>query len=128
MNGLGDLTGLREKKISEPGLSIILTKQLGVGAIFAADMQHKSKAEWVYEAIESMLVSNRFASELATDFGVRSCTDITGFGLAGHLLEMIGPGIGVEIELDKIPCLSGSLEVINGLKIRSSLHDANKSV
>ena len=126
VNGLGDLTGLREKKISEPGLSIILTKQLGVGAIFAADMQHKSKAEWVYEAIESMLVSNRFASELATDFGVSSCTDITGFGLAGHLLEMIGPGVGVEIELDKIPCLSGSLEVINGLKIRSSLHDANK--
>ena len=59
------------------------------------------------EAVESMLVSNRLASELATDFGVRSCTDITGFGLAGHLLEMIGPGVGVEVELDKIPMPSG---------------------
>ena len=61
---------IERKKIIEPGLSIVLTKQLGVGAIFAADMQHKSKAEWVHEGIESMLISNRFASELATDFGV----------------------------------------------------------
>ena len=126
VNGLGALNRLREKKINESGLAIVLTKRLGVGAIFAADMQHKSKADWVYDAVESMLVSNRLASELATDFGVRSCTDITGFGLAGHLLEMIGPGVGVEVELDKIPCLPGSLEVINGLKIRSSLHEANK--
>ncbi len=126
VNGLAEPNRLREKKVIEPGLAIVLTKQLGVGAIFAADMQHKSKAEWVHEAIKSMLVSNRLASELATDFGVRSCTDITGFGLAGHLLEMIGPGVGVEVDLDKIPCLPGSLEVINGLKIRSSLHDANK--
>ena len=54
VNGIGEPNRLREKKIIEPGLSIVLTKQLGVGAIFAADMQHKSKAEFADLLMQNM--------------------------------------------------------------------------
>jgi selenide, water dikinase len=70
---------------------LILTKPLGTGVILAADMRGDSKGEWVSGAIESMITSNKPASDLlqTEDFQCSGCTDVTGFGLMGHLLEMM---------------------------------------
>lgn len=70
---------------------LILTKPLGTGVILAADMRGDSKGEWVSGAVESMITSNKLASDLlqTEDFQCSGCTDVTGFGLMGHLLEMM---------------------------------------
>lgn len=70
---------------------LILTKPLGTGVILAADMRAESKGQWVSEAIQSMITSNKLAAELLQnqDFQCTGCTDVTGFGLMGHLLEMM---------------------------------------
>jgi selenide, water dikinase len=70
---------------------LILTKPLGTGVILAADMRAEAKGDWVSLAIESMLLSNRAAAELLQKEGFHcsGCTDVTGFGFMGHLLEMM---------------------------------------
>jgi selenide, water dikinase len=74
---------------------------LGTGALFAAEMRAKAKGQHVQEAIESMLQSSFKASLVARNFdGVHACTDVTGFGLIGHLLEMLMANL--ESELDDI--------------------------
>jgi selenide, water dikinase len=82
------------------GDKIILTKPLGTGALFAADMRAKCKGSSMLEAIQSMQQSNGPASQVAASMNeaatasgdtapIHSCTDCTGFGLIGHLLEML---------------------------------------
>ncbi len=104
---------------------LILTKPIGTGTILAAEMRSKAKGRWIDEAIESMLVSNRKASEIFFDFGIEACTDITGFGLIGHLLEMLANNnLAIELNLESIPILTGAIETIQQ-GIYSSLHPAN---
>ena len=75
-----------------------------------------------------MAISNREASSILSDLGATACTDITGFGLAGHLLEMLTKdGTEVALTLDDIPILGGSLESLDQ-KIFSSLHADNRAV
>ena len=89
------------------GDALILTKPLGTGIVLAADMRSKAKSRWVEAAIASMLTSNRNAA-LALNKEKYQCsalTDVTGFGLVGHLLEMIKGSqgeIGVEIMIDEV--------------------------
>jgi selenide, water dikinase len=70
---------------------LILTKALGTGVILAADMRAEAKGHWVSSAIESMTLSNKAAAELLQREGFQcsGCTDVTGFGFMGHLLEMM---------------------------------------
>jgi selenium donor protein len=97
---VNDPCALLRKRGGKIGDKIVLTKAIGTGAIFAADMRAKCQGEFVEEAIDSMTTSNRSASRIAMnlidarrkkgqDVGIHSCTDITGFGLCGHLLEML---------------------------------------
>ena len=73
-------------------------------------------------------VSNRAAGELFRDFGVTACTDITGFGFAGHLLEMLdGSNVSASIDAKSIPLYEGFAEVTAG-GIVSSLHRDNAKV
>jgi selenium donor protein len=78
-----------QKGPTSAGQYIILTKPLGTGVIMAADMRALSKGIWVKEAISSMLLSNKKAAEVLQSFGCKACTDVTGFGLIGHLIEML---------------------------------------
>ena len=67
----------------------MLTKPLGTGIVLAAHMRGKARAEWLQAALASMRMSNAAASQILREYGTTACTDVTGFGLAGHLLEML---------------------------------------
>ena len=106
------------------GDKLILTKPLGTGVLFAAHMQLLADGRQIAAAIDSMLASNAAAAELALAHGAGACTDITGFGLLGHLLEMLGERSGASLQLGSLPLLPGALEHLRR-GIRSSMHVAN---
>jgi selenide,water dikinase len=72
-----------------PGERLILTKPLGTGVLFFADMRGRARGEWMEAAVASMLRSNAAAAGVARAHGATACTDVSGFGLAGHLGEML---------------------------------------
>ena len=125
VNGLIDKEKILRKGGMNPGDQLILTKGLGTGTIFAADMQQKARGRWVESAIQSMLSSNRVAAEIIFNHDATACTDITGFGLLGHMVEMIKASeVDVEIFLSSIPIINGALDTM-AMGIFSSLQPAN---
>lgn len=128
VNGLADEAKLLTKGGLQAGDVLILTKALGTGALFAADMRGQAKGVWIKSAIETMLVSNQKASEVLFSHGVKACTDVTGFGLAGHLLEMLQASrCRAKLDLDNLPVLDGALELM-AKGFFSSLHEQNKQI
>lgn len=94
-----------------PGDVLYLTKPLGTGTIVSGVRQGKTRPEWLTGATDSMLRLNRHAMHIARAAGVRAATDITGFGLLGHLWEMASrSGVAVEVEAGAVPLLDGALE------------------
>lgn len=125
VQGLGFREQLLRKGGMQPGDRLILTKPLGTGTLFAADMRRKAKGVWIESAIESMLVSNQAAAEIVHRHGATACTDVTGFGLLGHLVEMLkASNASAEIDFDQISLLPGAAETIRA-GILSSLHPDN---
>ena len=123
VNGLCD-TALRKAGAAE-GDRLLLTKPLGTGVIFAADMRAEAPSETVRAALDSMLESNAAAARIFRDSGATSCTDVTGFGLLGHLVEMLrAGGADAELDLAAIPRLPGT-DALLERGLRSSLHAAN---
>jgi selenide,water dikinase len=109
-----------------PGDALFLTKPLGTGVIFHADMHGRARGPWLQSAFEVMLRTNRAAALVAIDSGVSGMTDITGFGLAGHLSEMLlASGVAADIELASLPLLPGALELLQ-LGQRSTFHQENE--
>jgi selenide,water dikinase len=108
-----------------PGDVLILTKPIGTGTLFAAHARLAAKGRWIDAALTSMVVSNRLGALCLREFGATACTDLTGFGLLGHLVEMTRPsGVDAELNLSALPLLDGAEEcVANG--IVSSLQVAN---
>jgi selenide,water dikinase len=90
---------------------IALTKAVGTGVLATATKAGLESPE-AAEALErSICALNRVASEVALRHGVRACTDVTGFGLAGHLMEMArASGRRVRLFSDRVPLLEGVLE------------------
>ncbi|QCS48554.1 selenide, water dikinase SelD [Picosynechococcus sp. PCC 11901] len=112
-NGLLQKDAIWRKTELKQGQVLILTKPLGTGTLFAAEMQGKTKGHWIDGVIASMEQSNKTAAEILRKYGATACTDVTGFGLAGHLLEMLQPsGLGAEIHLDQLPILEGARETL----------------
>jgi selenide,water dikinase len=107
---------------------IILTKPIGTGVIMAANMRLLAKGAWVYAALQHMQVSNQAAGKCLVKYGATACTDVTGFGLAGHLVEMLR-ACAIRctgfVELDKIPLLDGALACVVEKKVLSSLYRDN---
>ena len=90
--------------------ALVLTRPLGTGILFAAAMRARAKAPWVAMALSEMSRSNRAAGELLLAYGVTAMTDITGFGLAGHLGEMlVASGASATIDLASVPLYEGVL-------------------
>lgn len=110
------------KSAVKSGDVLILTKPLGTGLILAADMQAKAPAVATDAAFDSMLISNEAASVAMQSRGVSAATDITGFGLIGHLLEMIGSqDLCAVLTLDDIPLIDGALS-LSAAGFRSTLY------
>ncbi|MFG6103626.1 selenide, water dikinase SelD [Leptothoe sp. EHU-05/26/07-4] len=96
------------KQNLRPGLGLILTKPLGTGVLFAADMQRAAKGRWIEAAVATMVQSNQTAAKCFQKHGVVACTDVTGFGLLGHLHEMLRPEVAIDLNLDALPVLPGA--------------------
>jgi selenide,water dikinase len=125
VNGLADPQRLLRKGGMRPGDRLILTKPLGTGTLFAADMRGKAKGRWIDGALASMVQSSRAAASCIHQHGATACTDVTGFGLLGHLVEMTKPsGVDVELTLSALPLLDGALDTVR-LGILSSLQPQN---
>ena len=125
VNGLVDKGQMLRKSGMQPGDVLILTKPIGTGTLFAANMRGKAKGRWIDGAIESMLVSNQAAAEVLYENGVTACTDVTGFGVLGHLVEMTkASGSDVDLMIDALPLLDGALETVSA-GILSSLQPQN---
>ncbi len=91
---------------------LVLTKPLGTGIIATAIKQGRAPADIVVAATASMAHLNRDAAEVARDNGVRALTDVTGFGLLGHLSEMCrASGVSVDIWFDRLPVLPGAADL-----------------
>ncbi|MBK9440538.1 MAG: selenide, water dikinase SelD [Comamonadaceae bacterium] len=127
VNGLLDesLVGVTRKGGMHPGDVLILTKPIGTGTLFAAHARLAAKGRWIDAALQSMVLSNRLGAQCLREFGATACTDLTGFGLLGHLVEMIKPsGVDAELALSNLPLLEGALETV-AAGIVSSLQPAN---
>jgi selenide,water dikinase len=127
INGLIDeqLSSVMRKGGMRPGDVLILTKPIGTGTLFAAHAKLKARGRWIDAALESMQISNRTAVPCLLAHGATACTDLTGFGLLGHLVEMTRPsGVDAELDLAALPVLAGAAETA-AAGILSSLQPAN---
>ena len=96
----------------EPGQELVLTKPLGVGVITTAIKADAAPADAAAAAVASMCRLNAPASEAALDAGATGCTDVTGFGLLGHLGRMVlESGVDAELEFGSVPFLPGAVEL-----------------
>lgn len=125
VNGLIDPDHVWRKGGLQPGDALILTKPIGTGTLFAAEMRGKAKGRWVDAAITSMLVSSQQAAECLQQYQATACTDLTGFGVIGHLIEMTkASGVDAVIHIDALPLLDGARETV-AAGILSSLQPQN---
>jgi selenide,water dikinase len=123
---------------AKPGDGLILTKALGTGVISTAIKKDKAKPEWINAAVNSMTTLNKLAAEVITDsvsgatltlpaaqnqarqqnvspgrWAVHALTDITGFGLIGHVRELaLGSNVSVQLLSENIPLLPGAIECV----------------
>jgi selenide,water dikinase len=125
INGLVEPQHYLRKGGMQPGDRLILTKALGTGTLFAADMRQRAKGRWISAALESMLQSNRAGARCLRCYHATACTDVTGFGLLGHLVEMTrASAVDVELDLTQLPVLAGAVETV-ATGIFSSLQPQN---
>lgn len=109
------------------GDALVLTKGLGTGFVTTAARRGTCPAEVLEAACGSMTLLNRAASEAAVELGVRGATDITGFGLAGHAVEMAeASGVTLVIELSRLPVLPGA-ESLTGRENYTGANEPNRA-
>jgi len=110
VTGVADPDRLLRNDAAEPGLPLTLTKPLGVGLL---NNRHKQTGEVFEEAIETMTQLNRDAATAALAAGVRAATDVTGFGLLGHLHKMCrASNVGAVIERSAVPVIEAAREAL----------------
>lgn len=109
VNGLIDLKRLKLNSAAQPGDLLFLTKPLGVGMLTTAEKRGLLADEHQGLARETMLVSNRIGVELAGVDGVHAMTDVTGFGLAGHLSEVCAASdVAATLDFSRLPHLQAA--------------------
>ncbi|MBN2907693.1 MAG: selenide, water dikinase SelD [Rhodobacteraceae bacterium] len=126
------VTGLARDRIlglegAQPGDALILTKPLGTGTILAAEMQKKATGPEVLAALGWMQRPQGDAARLLTPLA-HAMTDVTGYGLAGHLMSMLrASGVGADLRVADLPLMAGALRLAQG-GIRSTLFAQNAAV
>lgn len=114
VNGLAEPDRLLTKSGLRPNDMLILTRPLGTGVLLAAAMRGKARGHWLEAAYDNMQQSGMAAAEVLRTHGARACTDVTGFGLLGHLLEMLrASSVSARIDLAALPALEGALELFD---------------
>jgi selenide, water dikinase len=108
VTGIASPDRLLRNDAAEPGLPLSLTKPLGLGVL---NNRHKTTGEVFPEAVDVMTRLNRDAARAAVDRGVRAATDVTGFGLLGHLHKMVrASGVTAIIDTAAVPYVGGARE------------------
>jgi selenide,water dikinase len=109
-----------------PGDALLLSRPIGTGVLFAAAQAGFAEPHWLTAALEVMQQSQAPLVELLAAHGCSACTDVTGFGLLGHLNEMLDASTGVDVQLqaDQVPALAGSLELLEA-GVASTLAPSN---
>ncbi|WP_170560886.1 selenide, water dikinase SelD [Ruegeria atlantica] len=111
---------------ARPGDALILSKPLGSGVLMAAEMAGAARGEWVAAALAHMVQPQGKASEILA--GAHAMTDVTGFGLAGHLLGITeASGCGATLNLEAVPAMDGAIELA-ARGVRSTLFDDNRAI
>ncbi len=132
VNGLVDIASdnktlprIMTKGAMRAGDVLILTKPLGTGVLLAARVLGKARGRWVDAALVSMEQSNQAGAAYLLAHGATACTDVTGFGLLGHLFEMTAASnVSAQINLAVLPLFDGAQDCI-GAGVVSSLQSAN---
>lgn len=107
---------------------LILTKPIGAGALFAAHAKGLCKGRWLTAAVAELVRSNQRAVSILRQYGAQACTDITGFGLLGHALEMAQASARqLAVAVFDVPVLEGSIACLTD-GTESSLQQANERV
>lgn len=116
------------KRNLKPGDALYLTKALGIGVLLAAHMRSMCPAPAYQALIKAMFEPQHRFSQIAVDSGVKAGTDVTGFGLMGHLIEMLTTShVSAVLDLNRVPVLFGAMELIEQ-GIESSLAPENKKL
>lgn len=117
VNGIIDIKNIKQNNTAKPGNVLFLTKKIGVGILTTAEKKGILKEEHKLLAATQMEQLNKAGEALGKITGVTAMTDVTGFGLLGHLTEMCeGSGVSAEVFLDKIPLLINDLKMYIDLK------------
>ena len=110
VTGIADPNRLLRNDSARAGLPISLTKPIGVGVL---NNRHKATGEVFPQAIASMVALNDVASAAALEAGVEAATDVTGFGLLGHLFKLLrASGVGAVLDAAAVPLLDGAMEAL----------------
>ena len=113
VTGLIDPAKIFKNSTALIGDDLVLTKPLGIGIITTGIKRDKVSQATIEAAIAMMAALNKDASEAMVSVGAHACTDVTGFGLLGHLHEMTtGSKVGARVSLSKVPVLSGTWELV----------------
>ncbi|MDI9335874.1 MAG: selenide, water dikinase SelD [Gammaproteobacteria bacterium] len=104
---------------------LILTKPLGSGLLLAANMRGFCKGYWLTQLINTLLISHQPAVAIGQELGIHAATDVSGFGLAGHLLEM-SQNFSIRLDLAELRLYEG-VEFCLQQGLLSSLHTANRT-
>ena len=105
------------------GDKIILTKPLGVGLICAAYRSGVASLESYKKAVLSMKTLNKYAFELAANFDIHACTDVTGFGFLGHLNEMVSKDYSIAVDTKVVPYIPEALRLADEFLITAGGHN-----
>jgi selenide,water dikinase len=113
VTGLIDPAKIFKNSTALIGDDLVLTKPLGIGIITTAIKRSKATQPTIDTAVTLMATLNRGASEAMVQVGVHACTDVTGFGLLGHLHEMTaGSKVGARVSLSKVPVLPEAWDLV----------------
>lgn len=113
VTGILPIENLKKNNTAQNGDHLFLTKPLGVGILSTAQKRGLLKEEYLSALVKQMTTLNKIGEKLGKIKGVTAMTDVTGFGLLGHLIEMAeGSGLSAELFYNKIPVASGVKEYI----------------
>ncbi len=111
VTGLVDPAHVVRNTGGRPGDVLVLTKPLGMGIVSSGIKEGKTTPATAARAIEVMATLNRAAAEAMAEAGVSAATDVTGFGLVGHLSEMLGDSLDAELDFGAIPVLEEAFDL-----------------